>query len=65
MDEEWPKVRSRQTITLSPWVDIVAREIEFSPQQPTQIYHAVAQLECPQLAGGAPLVAFGPILCAR
>jgi len=45
MDEQWPKVRSRQTITLSPWVDIVAREIEFSPQQPTQIYHAVAQLD--------------------
>jgi len=45
MDEEWPKIRSRNTLTLSPWVDIVAREIEFSPQQPTQIYHAVAQLD--------------------
>lgn len=45
MDEEWPKVRSRQTVTVSPWVDIVAREIEFAPQEPTQIYHAVGQLD--------------------
>jgi ADP-ribose pyrophosphatase len=45
MDEEWPKVRSRTTVTLSPWVDIIAREIEFSPQETTQIYHAVAQLD--------------------
>src|SRR5258708_38620386 len=43
MSEEWPKVRSRQTITMSPWVNIIAREIEFSPGEPTQIYHAVDQ----------------------
>jgi 8-oxo-dGTP pyrophosphatase MutT (NUDIX family) len=43
MFEEWPKVRSRQTITMSPWVSIIAREIEFSPGEPTQIYHAVDQ----------------------
>jgi ADP-ribose pyrophosphatase len=45
MDEEWPKIRFRQAITISPWVDIVAREVEFSPGEPTQIYHAVAQLD--------------------
>jgi 8-oxo-dGTP pyrophosphatase MutT (NUDIX family) len=28
---------------MSPWVDIIVREIEFSPGQPTQIYHAVDQ----------------------
>ena len=43
MSEEWPKIRSRQTITMSPWVDIIAREIEFAPGEPTQIYHAVDQ----------------------
>jgi hypothetical protein len=43
MSEEWPKVRSRETITMSPWVDIIVREIEFSPGEPTQIYHAVDQ----------------------
>jgi ADP-ribose pyrophosphatase len=43
MSEQWPKVRSRQTVTLSPWVDIIAREIEFSPDRPVETYHAVGQ----------------------
>ena len=43
MTEQWPKIKSRQTITLSPWVDIIAREVEFAPGEPTQIYHAVGQ----------------------
>lgn len=43
MSETWPKVRSREIVTLSPWVDIVARGIEFSPGAPTEIYHAVQQ----------------------
>lgn len=45
MDEQWPKIKSRKTMTISPWVDIVAREIEFSQDEPTQVYHAVAQLD--------------------
>jgi ADP-ribose pyrophosphatase len=43
MSEQWPKIISRQTVTVSPWVDIIAREIEFSPGAPTEIYHAVGQ----------------------
>jgi ADP-ribose pyrophosphatase len=43
MTEEWPKIKSRQTLTVSPWVDIVAREVEFSPGAPTEIYHALIQ----------------------
>ena len=45
MADEWPKIRSRQTTTVSPWMEIVAREVEFAPDQPTEIYHAVAQLD--------------------
>ena len=30
---------------MSPWVDIIAREVEFSPDEPVQIYHAVDQLD--------------------
>lgn len=40
MSEQWPKIKSRQTITLSPWVDIIAREVEFGPAS-VEIYHAV------------------------
>jgi ADP-ribose pyrophosphatase len=43
MSDEWPKVRSRQTVTVSPWVAIIAREIEFSPGARPEIYHAVDQ----------------------
>jgi ADP-ribose pyrophosphatase len=45
MDEEWPKIKSRHTIKISPWVEIIAREVEFSPNEPTQLYHAVGQLD--------------------
>jgi ADP-ribose pyrophosphatase len=43
MSEEWPKIKSRQIVTVSPWVDLVAREIELAPGGPSEIYHAVQQ----------------------
>jgi ADP-ribose pyrophosphatase len=43
MSEQWPKVLSRNPARMSPWVDIIAREIEFSPGAPTEVYHAVGQ----------------------
>jgi ADP-ribose pyrophosphatase len=45
VEEQWPKIKSRQRTSISPWVDIVAREVEFSPDEPTQVYHAVDQLD--------------------
>jgi ADP-ribose pyrophosphatase len=42
---KWPRIRSRQTTTLSPWVGIVAREVEFKRGAPTQVYHAVEQAD--------------------
>lgn len=43
MNQQWPKIKSRQTSKVSPWVEIIAREVEFAPGQPTEIYHAVGQ----------------------
>jgi ADP-ribose pyrophosphatase len=45
MLDGWPKVKSRQSTRISPWVDIIAREVEFSPGAPAQTYHAVDQLD--------------------
>jgi 8-oxo-dGTP pyrophosphatase MutT (NUDIX family) len=45
MNDGWPKIISRETIAVSPWMDLVAREVEFAPGEPSQIYHAVAQLD--------------------
>ncbi len=44
MSDEWPKIRSRDIQRISPWVEIVARTVEFSPGQ-TEVYHAVKQLD--------------------
>jgi 8-oxo-dGTP pyrophosphatase MutT (NUDIX family) len=38
----WPRVTRRATADISPWVDLVARDVEFSPGAEPQIYHAVA-----------------------
>jgi 8-oxo-dGTP pyrophosphatase MutT (NUDIX family) len=43
MAEEWPKIRSRRTIPVSPWMDVIAREVEFTAGAEPQIYHAVSQ----------------------
>jgi ADP-ribose pyrophosphatase len=43
MSDKWPRVKSRQTTKISPWVDIIAREIEFSPGDRPETYHAVGQ----------------------
>src|SRR5262249_39219655 len=40
---KWPRIRSRRTTAVSPWVSLVAREVEFSRGQPPQIYHAIEQ----------------------
>jgi ADP-ribose pyrophosphatase len=45
MADEWPKIRSRRTTKISPWMDVIAREMEFAPGEPLHIHHAVGQLD--------------------
>jgi 8-oxo-dGTP pyrophosphatase MutT (NUDIX family) len=45
MSEEWPKIRSRHTRTISPWTGVIAREVEFAPGAPAETYHAVMQAD--------------------
>lgn len=45
MTEEWPKIRSRRVTKVSPWMDIIAREVEFTPSAPLETYHAVGQAD--------------------
>jgi 8-oxo-dGTP pyrophosphatase MutT (NUDIX family) len=37
----WPRITNRTTTRISPWVDLVAREVEFSPGAEREIYHAI------------------------
>lgn len=45
MAEEWPKIRARKTISVSPWMHVIAREVEFTAGAKPEIYHAVGQLD--------------------
>jgi ADP-ribose pyrophosphatase len=43
MAEQWPRIRTRHVTTISPWMDVIAREVEFAPGEAPQTYHAVGQ----------------------
>lgn len=40
---EWPKIKSRATIEISPWMKVIEREVEFTDGAPPERYHAVGQ----------------------
>jgi len=42
---KWPRVRSRRITAVSPWMSVIAREVEFSRGVPAELYHAVAQAD--------------------
>ena len=39
----WPKIKSRRTTRISPWMEIIEREVEFTAGSQSQLYHSVAQ----------------------
>jgi ADP-ribose pyrophosphatase len=41
----WPQVRARRTVPVSPWMQLIEREIAFAPDAPVETYHAVAQAD--------------------
>jgi ADP-ribose pyrophosphatase len=45
MSDEWPKIRSRRTTQVSPWVALIEREVEFTPDSAPQTYHAIGQAD--------------------
>jgi ADP-ribose pyrophosphatase len=45
MSDQWPKIKGRRTTKLSPWADIIEREVEFAPGRKPEIYHAVGQAD--------------------
>jgi len=42
---KWPRIRSRRTTAMSPWMGVIAREVEFSRGAEPQTYHAVEQAD--------------------
>jgi ADP-ribose pyrophosphatase len=40
---DWPKIKSRRTIPISPWMKVIEREVEFNPGAAPELYHAIGQ----------------------
>lgn len=40
---DWPKIRARRTIEISPWMKVIEREVEFTAGAKLELYHAVGQ----------------------
>ena len=65
---KWPRIRARSTTTVSPWMSIIAREVEFSRGTQPHTFHAVEQADYVSIvpltpAGKIPLVRqYRPVL---
>ena len=58
---DWPKIVGRSTTKISPWMEIIAREVEFAAGAEHQTYHAVSQQDYIAIValtpdGGIPIV---------
>lgn len=40
---EYPKIKSRRTIDISPWMKVIEREVEFRKDAKPELYHAIDQ----------------------
>jgi ADP-ribose diphosphatase len=54
MAGRWPKIRSREITKVSPWMSILAREVEFARGTAPQIYHAVDQADYVSIVAVTP-----------
>ena len=43
MSGDWPKIKARRSTTVSPWMTIIERAVEFEAGAPPELYHAVGQ----------------------
>jgi len=43
MAGDWPKIKARRTIEISPWIKVIEREVEFARGAEPALYHAVDQ----------------------
>jgi 8-oxo-dGTP pyrophosphatase MutT (NUDIX family) len=54
MAGKWPKIRSREITKVSPWMSILAREVEFASGAELQVYHAVDQADYVSIVAVTP-----------
>jgi 8-oxo-dGTP pyrophosphatase MutT (NUDIX family) len=58
----WPKITSRATTRVSPWVEIIERRVEFNAGGASELYHSVGQQDYVAIVARTP---DGKILIVR
>ena len=43
MVDSWPKLMGSKQIPVSPWLEVIARDVQFFPQSAIETYYAIAQ----------------------
>jgi ADP-ribose pyrophosphatase len=43
MVDSWPKLTGSKLIPVSPWLDVIARDVQFLPEAAVETYYAVSQ----------------------
>jgi ADP-ribose pyrophosphatase len=43
MVDSWPKLMGNRRIPVSPWLEVLARDVQFSPESAPETYYAIAQ----------------------
>lgn len=43
MKSEWPKIVDTKRTAVSPWIEVVARDVQFAPGAATETYFAISQ----------------------
>ena len=51
---DWPRIKTRRTTKLSPWVEIIEREVEFAPGSKAELYHAIGQQDYVAIVARTP-----------
>jgi ADP-ribose pyrophosphatase len=54
MISDWPKIKSRRTTQISPWLSIIEREVEFAPERACETYYAVGQQDYIAIVAALP-----------
>lgn len=43
MKSDWPKIIDIKRTSISPWIEVIARDVQFSPDAATETYYAISQ----------------------
>jgi ADP-ribose pyrophosphatase len=62
MNDGWPKLTGSERTAVSPWLEVIARDVQFFPQSRVETYYAITQ---PHYVAAVALTPEGRILLVR